>query len=120
MLEAELWAIFHALNLAREVGLRHLITESDSINAVGLIKNSPVEYHPAYPIVKKILILLQRDWQVFISHIMRGANKPADFCAKAGLSKPLSFQAITTPSLELEQLLKEDSAARQWVRKCKF
>ena len=48
VLEAELWAIFHALSIAWHIGLRSLIVESDSMHAVHLIKQDITDSHLAF------------------------------------------------------------------------
>ena len=115
VIETELWAIYHGLNYAWDSGIRNLILESDSANAVKLVKSRVSAAHPLAHLVCGICNLLHRDWTVFISHILQEGNQAADLCAVKGQNDCISLHLFSLPPLEFEQVLKEDREGPEGV-----
>ncbi|KAF7844451.1 ribonuclease H [Senna tora] len=78
VLTAELWGCFHGLTLAWEKEVKKVLLESDSLNAVKLISARCRDEHRCAGLVKLIRNLLDRDWEMVVSHSFRESNFVAD------------------------------------------
>lgn len=85
-LEAELQAIYMGLKLAILRGFRKTVIESDSLNAVRIIKGGCSSRHPLFNLTGDIQNLLRMEGSFCLSHVMRDGNKVADSFAKFVLS----------------------------------
>lgn len=74
MVIAELWEVLYALEVARTVGVTHLILEMDSSSAISLIHHSCHSRHPYSSLILKIKHLIARNWIVRVEHIYQEAN----------------------------------------------
>lgn len=90
-LQAELWAIFYGVQLARDRGFERLCVESDSMIAVIFLKLGCAASHVCYLLVSVILALCQNGVKVSQNHTLRGPTQVADTLSKYGLS--LDFQS---------------------------
>lgn len=84
--EAELYAIFTGIRMARERSFSNIMVESDSLNAVWLINSGCPQLHPNFMLICEIQNLLRLDDGSTVSHVVREANKWADCFAKEGLN----------------------------------
>ncbi|KAJ1425151.1 Ribonuclease H-like superfamily [Sesbania bispinosa] len=64
----------------------NLACASDSPHAIHLIKEEEITYHKHDSIITKIRDLLNRDWNVTLTHILREGNAAADYLAKNGVN----------------------------------
>ncbi|KAF7838963.1 Ribonuclease H protein [Senna tora] len=83
--KAEIWGIILGAKLAWEKGFRRVWFESDSRVVVDLILNGCDAQHPLAGFVKIARCLLDRSWQVRVSHIFREGNQVADCIAGCAL-----------------------------------
>ena len=84
IIHAELCGAYYGLMLAFSQGYCMIHLEMDSKSVTMMCKEGVVPHHPCYSLVQVILRLLDDDWEVEISHILRQANNTADCFAKAG------------------------------------
>ncbi|OMO77546.1 hypothetical protein CCACVL1_14977 [Corchorus capsularis] len=80
-LEAELWGVRQGLLIAKEQAYAPLIVELDAAVVVHFLKNSMVNSHPCYTLVRDCLGFIQGDWIVELRHIFREGNWCADCLA---------------------------------------
>lgn len=91
-LQAELWAIFYGVQLAKDRGFDRLKVESDSMIAINFLNKDCVTSHVCYPLVRAILNICQDGMLVSWSHTLREANQVVDALSKYGLSMNVQFR----------------------------
>lgn len=74
ILQAELLAIFHGLQISWERGFKQVVLYSDSMLALGLVRVSWSRFHLYVALLRSIQLLLQKPWQVVLNHILREGN----------------------------------------------
>lgn len=67
---AELQAIKHGLQLSWQFQMRQVVCESDSLEAIDLIKKADLKFHSYASIISHIRLLLNQDCQVNLVHII--------------------------------------------------
>ena len=103
VLEAELWAILYGLRSTRDAGGErsfwsqtwHRQLDSSSLTLIG---------HPLEKMVLNIKELINRNWQIYVSHILREGNEVTDCCASLALDEELGFHAILDICPDLEDI----------------
>ncbi|KAK9037274.1 hypothetical protein V6N11_022193 [Hibiscus sabdariffa] len=88
VIEAELWGIYEGLHVAWSVGVRKLVVEIGSLDAVRAIQQG-LDGRSAFTLVPYIVELLNRDWYFKLEHIRRVGNRLAD-----NLTKLVSFDDL--------------------------
>ncbi|KAL4292121.1 hypothetical protein GQ457_14G024250 [Hibiscus cannabinus] len=68
-------------NFAWDLGYRHVILESDSLEALGIVRDDD-NRGCSYGIVLHIRELRARNWSLMFQHVRREGNKVADHMAK--------------------------------------
>ncbi|KAF7809014.1 OmpH and DnaJ domain-containing protein [Senna tora] len=101
---AEMWGIAKGLELAWNMGLRRVILESDSLNAVNSYCSTNSATH-SHPVVLKARELMNRDWEIHVKHTPRDSNISADLLAKSNL--------VTNNRLEILDSFKGQRADEQ-------
>lgn len=103
-LEAELWGVFHGLQLAWSLGLRQIIMEVDCLEAYQSLSSwnpHAIQTNMWY----RIQYLLNRDWTVLLSHTRREGNQIADHLAKLGFTshgnEPSTLTSPPAPTISL-------------------
>ncbi|KAL4386403.1 hypothetical protein GQ457_09G026060 [Hibiscus cannabinus] len=81
VVEAELWGIATGMDLAWNLGCRHLIIESDSSEALQMVQQHDSGSDP-YIIVSYIRQFCNKDWNILFSKVARSNNLVADWLAK--------------------------------------
>ncbi|CAL1405807.1 unnamed protein product [Linum trigynum] len=104
---AELWAIFHGLDLAWKTGCRALILESDSQLAIQLLKNRHDPVHPYATLLSAIRRKISQDWLVRITHTYREGNRVANWLSKHSLVYPYGMYEFANPPTGLVSILQE-------------
>lgn len=107
-LTSELWGCLHGLKLAWDMGVKNVILEIDSADAVELLRNPVNETHEDYRLVKEVKRVIDREWTVEVRLISRWVNTVADHLAKASLTILPGFQAISFPEMELARLIEDE------------
>ncbi|CAN1186305.1 Putative ribonuclease H protein At1g65750 [Linum perenne] len=105
---AELRGIIGGLNLAWDVGARRVMVQVDSRAAVSLISNASNPCHQHAGEVTLIHQLLNREWEVTISHIYREGNQAADYLADIGHGLPTGTHSINVLDSTLCYFLRRD------------
>lgn len=82
-LEAELWGIYHGINIAWSRGFRNLIVESDSVDAIEALCGGHGGLACSNPIVRSTLEIGIDELQVNWKWIGRGINSVADKLPKS-------------------------------------
>ncbi|KAL8172460.1 hypothetical protein V2J09_024264, partial [Rumex salicifolius] len=78
---AELWALFHGIRRAKELGVNRVHVECDASQVVQTLKTTELKVHPHLTLIKLCKELLAGAWEVRIVQIKRTANRAADCLA---------------------------------------
>ncbi|KAH9788525.1 reverse transcriptase domain-containing protein [Citrus sinensis] len=105
---AELWGLYQGLILAWEAGIKWLLVEVDSLYVTQMISKQVVVPNVSYALVVAIWDLLDRNWQVCLTHIYREANSVADFMANMALSLPNGMHFFTSPPVGIYSVILQD------------
>ncbi|CAN1173011.1 Putative ribonuclease H protein At1g65750 [Linum perenne] len=105
---AELRGILVGLDVVWEVGIRKVEVQVDSRVAIALIYGADNTLHQHASEVSSIRALLQRDWEVTISHVYREGNYAADYLADIGHSFPPGFHSIDISDCTFGYFLRRD------------
>ncbi|GMP93848.1 hypothetical protein CsSME_00043520 [Camellia sinensis var. sinensis] len=104
---AELWGIWHGLQLAWSEGHHRVIVESDSVEAISaLAKANPL--HPQFNLLQEIWELMARSWECDLQRIWREANVCADLLAKGALSMAVNREDLVDAPSVLPTALDRD------------
>ncbi|KAF2289288.1 hypothetical protein GH714_034137 [Hevea brasiliensis] len=79
VLGAELWSILEGMKLAKSLGLKDIIVESDNLIAVQILTRVLQPPGAVLLVVSAIQFILTPDWKVTFSHVLRDANYAADW-----------------------------------------
>ncbi|KAK8985696.1 hypothetical protein V6N11_068940 [Hibiscus sabdariffa] len=107
VVEAELWGVYEGLLPAWSIGCVKLIIEVDNAVVVDLIHNYN-SGESTFALVSHIVTLMNRSWQVEITHVLREGNDLADSMVKiAGVDDFICCRFLSPPDLVLQQLEEE-------------
>ncbi|KAF7823498.1 putative reverse transcriptase [Senna tora] len=109
ILVAEMWGIFHGLELAWNLGHRRVIVEADSLVVVNMMKQGCSASHPCSPLVQRAHTWINRDWHIWIQHSFREGNRVVDRLAAEGHKLPIGVHILVDPPDFIVDLLLEDS-----------
>ncbi|KAL4308759.1 hypothetical protein GQ457_01G025350 [Hibiscus cannabinus] len=102
-----LWAAIDTLFHAWGLGFRQVVLELDNNNVVKILQGTSMVLRDS-AISLWVTELLQRDWDVRISHVYREANTVIDGLAGLAWGKPLGVWFYDSPSLEVVALVSVD------------
>ncbi|KAK2995401.1 hypothetical protein RJ640_029033 [Escallonia rubra] len=105
---AELWGVFHGLQLAWKHGYRNVILELDSQIVARSLGSLAMDGGPHRHLIRECKKLLNQDWNCQVMHSFREGNKAADWLANLGLSIPLGYQELENVPSRLEEILRND------------
>ncbi|CAN1274381.1 Putative ribonuclease H protein At1g65750 [Linum perenne] len=105
---AELRGVIGGLTMAWDMGARRVMVQVDSQVAIALISEKGAPCHQHAGEVITIRKLLQRDWEVTISHIYREGNQTADYLADIGHGLPPGTHSINVSDSTLCYFLRRD------------
>jgi ribonuclease HI len=83
---AELWGVLEGLRCVRRLGFLNIELHIDSVAVVQVLKKRRVNSSMGHALAKQIWKLIDRDWNIEISHTYREANNCADALANLGCS----------------------------------
>ncbi|KAF7844979.1 putative ribonuclease H protein At1g65750 family [Senna tora] len=118
VLNAELWSIFCALEVAWHSGFKKVLVESDSLIAVRLINDSISLVHPCSPILARIHYWISCDWEVQVVHIHREGNRVADSLAGHAFGGSLDLVILHEAPAFLFSVLRADLEGKGSYRLC--
>ncbi|KAK4274538.1 hypothetical protein QN277_017742 [Acacia crassicarpa] len=95
---AEEWTILEGLQIARDLGIKKIIVESDAQEVIKLILDDSC--NSGSNIVFQIRLLLAMDWEVDLRVVPRDVNRVADALAKMGISSS-AFYSVCPMYLKL-------------------
>ncbi|CAN1767631.1 Putative ribonuclease H protein At1g65750 [Linum perenne] len=98
---AELRGILVGLDVVWDIRIRKVAVQVDSKVAISLISEPGEPCHHHAGEVVAIRKLLQRDWEVTISHVYREGNKIADYLASIGHGLPPGTHPISISDCNL-------------------
>lgn len=108
-LRMELEANKYGLLLAWDRGFRMVYCETDCLVAFNLLHSQlPLLELGLRPILQEINDLINRNWRVLVSHVLRTGNMAADFMAKLGANGHRDMSIWLSPPIELEAVLYSD------------
>lgn len=109
-LEAEAAAVIESLDLGWQLGFKKVELECDAKELVTLIHNR--DGQEVSEQITRIKTLLQREWQVIVSHCYRESNRCADRLAYEGRQSRIQRKIWTSPPREVEAILQEEAEGR--------
>uniref|UniRef100_A0A151UDV3 Ribonuclease H protein At1g65750 family n=1 Tax=Cajanus cajan TaxID=3821 RepID=A0A151UDV3_CAJCA len=112
----ELLGILQGLRIAQRLGLSRVYCQIDSLVAVKWIQGGVSHMHHYSNLVQEIHKLLDKDWIVSISHVLRECNKCADYFAKLGLRCPDKLTNFMEPPLDVIPLLQADATGERFIK----
>ncbi|CAL1408401.1 unnamed protein product [Linum trigynum] len=113
---AELWAIFHGLDMTWKKGCRAVRLESDSQLAIQLINNRNDPVHPHATLLSAIRRRISQEWLVSITHVYREGNRVADWLSKHSLVYSYGVHEVANPPPELASIVREDAMGISFER----
>lgn len=108
ILSAELCSILKGLELAWVRDFQRLVVESDLREAIELIRSRCATLHLLEPLIRKIHALMNRNWEVVLSHTYREGNMVAKRLASTTRSTGRGWQLLEDLPEELRTLLQSD------------
>lgn len=90
-MHAKLLAIYQDLKIANDLGEVYNEIESNSLEAINLIRYESFSMHEFSIIVDDIKHVMSRNNKILIKHILREANQNVDILVKIGLMGLFSF-----------------------------
>ncbi|GMP42390.1 hypothetical protein CsSME_00012160 [Camellia sinensis var. sinensis] len=107
IVSAELWGLWHGLQLAWHEGHHRVVVESDSAEAVlALRKTNPLL--PQFNLLHEIWELMARSWECDLQQIGREANVCDDLLAKGALSMVVNREDLLDEPFVLAPALDRD------------
>lgn len=116
ILDEELWSILHGLKIGGGLGVREILVESNSSEAVALLKNRLLPSHRLSGLISAIQDLGSTFVGFQISHVYREQNMAADCVAKLGLKYALDFCFLSHPPADVVYLLDSDLHGPNYIR----
>ncbi|MED6171274.1 hypothetical protein PIB30_117389 [Stylosanthes scabra] len=110
--QAELWGMRHGLQMAWDLGVRRIIVETDSAEALDKLNSMELTSQSFNSLVREIHSLKNRPWEILFQHIKREGNQCANWLAKNSLRKNYGFNFIDNPHVELQKLICNDCQGR--------
>ena len=118
---AELWALRDGLSLAIQLGIRNLEVELDAKVIVEMLNNANSSNKKFSPLLLDCRSLMASLTQVRVAHVLREANRCANYLAKNGCYMREDFVIFYVyPSNELDNLLVFDSNGLYYYRRVAF
>ena len=91
VLQAEAWGLFSGLQIANELGINHIIVETDSANLVNLLHGSDLELHPLGTLLLNCNHIIRSFMSCSVTHIHRERNMAADCLAKRSIDHEIGI-----------------------------
>ena len=95
-LEAKLWAIYRGLTIVFEKGYKDLIINTNSTEAIELLKVEFVITFPMKSLVADAKFLISKCGYI-VQHVLRKGNKSADGLAKMGANQDKALVVMEDP-----------------------
>ncbi|KAK9139538.1 hypothetical protein Scep_009219 [Stephania cephalantha] len=106
---AELMSMKEGLDLAWALNYKKLVVESDSLEAIELIKGKVRERYYVAALVADCKKLINQDWSVRIVHITKEANQVADHMANLAVDSSFNYETMASPPDSVQPFLLADS-----------
>ncbi|CAN1143560.1 Putative ribonuclease H protein At1g65750, partial [Linum perenne] len=108
IMRAELRGVIEGLQRAWGNGFRKVDARVDSQAILSLIRANNLEEHQHGVEVAALRELLERDWEVTITHTYREGNSAADYLADLGHQFPLGVHPISSRDCNVSYFLRRD------------
>ncbi|KAL8170236.1 hypothetical protein V2J09_022040 [Rumex salicifolius] len=105
---AELWGLYHGLELAWDLGYRKVVLESDSAVAIGMLTRQISDHHPLASLARSCQSFFSRDWIIRSRHIYREANRVADHLASIAFDFPSGLHLLSNSVISASPFLLDD------------
>jgi len=115
ILLAELFAIFHGLQMVSALGIFDFVCYSDSLLSVSLINGPPLKFHAYATLIQDIKDLLILT-NTRVLHTLHEGNYCADFLAKLGAASDSVLTNHVSPPEGLLPLIRDDARRTYFPR----
>ncbi|KAF2291039.1 hypothetical protein GH714_019273 [Hevea brasiliensis] len=116
VLGAELWSILEGMKLAKSLGLKDIIVESDNLIAVQILMGVLQPPGVVLSVISAIQFILTPDWKVTFSHVLRDANYVADWLVGHLHTHNFGVEVLDTPPADLVPWLMHDLVGVAYFR----
>ena len=116
ILTAEIWCLFHGVQLAKKLGIRKLVVESDSVVGVAMIMGHFEVTVNCQNIVQRLRGLLQDFESVVVQHVHRDGNFAADFLSHYAYSAHKGVYVLDGPPPGMNVWLLHDRLGVSYLR----
>lgn len=104
------------MEVSWEKGIKKIIIESDSKEAVDLAEGGCTLDHPLAPVVQKIREKMRVGWEVKLMQCFREGNSVANWLATTTLYASQEDQRLDEPSKDMSHILQRDLVSKGLVR----
>ncbi|KAF7826521.1 putative reverse transcriptase [Senna tora] len=118
VLNAKLWSMLSALEVAWRAGFKKVVVESDWLTAMKLVNDFVQAMHPCSTIIFQIHHWVAFDWEIKFVHVHREENFAADALGTYAFSWPLGLNTLDDAPACLHQFLLADIEGRGCLRLC--
>ena len=115
ILLAELYAIFHGLQMVSALGISDFVCYSDSLLSIILINGPPLKFHLYATLIQDIKDLLILT-NTHVLHTLREGNYCDDILAKLGAASDSGLTNYVSPSEGLLPLIRYDARGTYFLR----
>jgi hypothetical protein len=106
VLQAEAWGLFSGLQMAKDLGLSHVVVETDSAVLVNLLNSPELDFHPLGTLLLNCKHIMNWFVSCSLSHIYRERNMVADGLAKRSVDQDLGICMVpSAPDFIIPALL---------------
>lgn len=112
VLQAEAWGLFSGLQLAKDLGINHIMVESDSAILIALLHSADMDLHPLGTIIQNCKNMISWFATCSISHIHRERNMTADCLAKRSIEADFGLCRLPDMPEFVAAVLLDDMAGR--------
>ncbi|XLT82649.1 hypothetical protein HN873_004402 [Arachis hypogaea] len=107
--QAELQGVLHGLRMAADLGMRRVVVEVDAMEVYEMLKDHTKITTCHSKVLREILSLIRRPWEISFNHVGRETNKCAHWLAQTSIKYKENFCFLDSSPFELLPLLSDDA-----------
>lgn len=103
---AEIKAVAYGLDLAKSLGIQHLVIQMDNLACIQMISSQDYGGGACHHLLNRCRALINDgNWRIRLEHCYREGNKAADYLANHGVIQEDRIKIIQEANLELKRIL---------------